>query len=416
MPPVATTKISLQDPRIAPPADSDLFPIETPAGATGAISWALLKLGVSAPVDLERERYINQTLPPQTGKSYQTVKDAIEALASGEYTLSLAPGTHPVTATAALPSGVSSLAIRGAGGLVTAPGMSAGTALTGISRLSLTSGAVTPVDVITGGGGTRVTLQDLEIIGTGGGGATITLFKGTNAYKRIAMQRCELGWSPGFQLCESQAAAQVGSVSNEPFIFEDVDFTDYTLGSAPLEVPLGTCSVAPNLTLFQRCTFREMSWTFPAAFYFGTKTIVFDRCHIDLSATAAFLAFGAMPVGGPTVIFRNCLFTGTGCDIATAGTANQTIHWEGDNFGTEGNNIPYIIPQVGIPIGSDVYTPREAAEWAAPAPTTQTQALDRIAYALQGLLGGPIPDTPAELITEGGDQIITGDGDQIIAP
>lgn len=41
--------------------------------------------------------------------------------------------------------------------------------------------------------------------------------------------------------------------------------------------------------------------------------------------------------------------------------------------------------------GSAGYTAASAAVWTAPAPTTSTDALNRLAAAVQGLLGGPVP-------------------------
>ncbi len=40
------------------------------------------------------------------------------------------------------------------------------------------------------------------------------------------------------------------------------------------------------------------------------------------------------------------------------------------------------------------YTPGTPADWDAPAPTTVAEALDRLATAVEGLLGGAIPLPP----------------------
>lgn len=41
--------------------------------------------------------------------------------------------------------------------------------------------------------------------------------------------------------------------------------------------------------------------------------------------------------------------------------------------------------------GSVAYTPDDASNWAAPAPTTLHEAVERLAAAVDGLLGGDIP-------------------------
>lgn len=49
MAPIVTTRIKDQTPRTGPPADTDLFPVETPAGITGRLTWAQMKAGVPVP-------------------------------------------------------------------------------------------------------------------------------------------------------------------------------------------------------------------------------------------------------------------------------------------------------------------------------------------------------------------------------
>ncbi len=48
-------------------------------------------------------------------------------------------------------------------------------------------------------------------------------------------------------------------------------------------------------------------------------------------------------------------------------------------------------PSSGNKKVNEAYTPALSGNWAGPLPTTQTEALDRIAAAVAGLLGGPIP-------------------------